>query len=268
MRKRKGFTLIELLVVIAIIALLMSILMPALQRVRQQARRIACMGNLRQWGFYWKMYTDDNNSYWLSGRGGGSGDWWIRPMRDMFKIDVKMRCCPQATKAVGLAQSEHAGIGYWSQQAWVSGSGTSAWVGSYGPNGWMCNPAAGSANVWGRTPVTDHWRTPNVKYASEVPLMCDAWWVDFWPKENDQPPQTEGGPGDTPNANEMNRVLVDRHNGTLGIQFCDWSVRTVGLKELWTLRWHKSFRINNMWTKAGGATAEQWPDWMRRYKDY
>ena len=59
--KESGFTLIELLVVIAIIALLMGILMPALNRVREQARTITCRSNLNQYGIGMRLYLDDNN---------------------------------------------------------------------------------------------------------------------------------------------------------------------------------------------------------------
>ena len=57
----RGFTLIELLVVIAIIALLMSILMPALNRAREQGKRIACLNNLKQLAMGWILYADDND---------------------------------------------------------------------------------------------------------------------------------------------------------------------------------------------------------------
>ena len=55
MYRRRGFTLIELLVVIAIIALLLAILMPALQRVKGQARSVACLAKLKQWGLFFSM---------------------------------------------------------------------------------------------------------------------------------------------------------------------------------------------------------------------
>ncbi|MHC4207597.1 MAG: type II secretion system protein, partial [Planctomycetota bacterium] len=63
MSNRRGFTLIELLVVIAIIALLMAILMPALNRVKNQAQKVSCQARLKQWGLIFKLYTDDNEGY-------------------------------------------------------------------------------------------------------------------------------------------------------------------------------------------------------------
>jgi len=60
--KKRAFTLIELLVVIAIIAVLMGILMPALQRVREQAKRRSCASRIRQHTLAIIMYADDNNN--------------------------------------------------------------------------------------------------------------------------------------------------------------------------------------------------------------
>ena len=60
MREKSAFTLIELLVVIAIIALLLSIITPALHQVRERARRIVCGNALKQWGIAIHAYSADN----------------------------------------------------------------------------------------------------------------------------------------------------------------------------------------------------------------
>ena len=61
----KGFTLIELLVVISVIALLLSILMPSLSKVKEQTKQTVCMSNMRQIGFGFSLHGQDNEGYTL-----------------------------------------------------------------------------------------------------------------------------------------------------------------------------------------------------------
>ncbi len=256
-----GFTLIELLVVIAIMVLLMAILMPALQRVKKQAQAVACQSNLKQWGVVFSMYTDDNDGYFETPPAGHSYGLWIEVTEPYYK-ERKLLLCPMATKTWNRRGDPFTGWGPWSRGP----SGRAFW-GSYGPNLWVTNPPAGLTQIQGH-PTENNWRTPHVNGANTIPMFLDQIWYGGWPEPTNEPPLYSSRQFSWEHLDSMNRFCLNRHNGSVNGLFMDWSVRKIGLKELWTLKWHREFDTTGPWTQAGLVQPSDWPDWMKGFKDY
>jgi prepilin-type N-terminal cleavage/methylation domain-containing protein/prepilin-type processing-associated H-X9-DG protein len=282
----KAFTLIELLVVIAIIAILMAILMPALSRVRRQARAVICQTKLRQWGMALNMYVQDNEGRFPMA--GNAGAWLLRgtllsvssidpnaPQDSLHHFRTKdLACCPMATRSkppdtikftvpdsapVGFEHGPIVSTGIPGSEfpAWVMVRPGPTFVGSYGMNGGVFRTGGFGPPVVvrGRFSTVDIF---SIKGKGNIPLLLDS----VTPSGDfvGSPPLSEQGAG--------NFFCINRHDGYVNGVFLDWSVRRIGLKGLWTLKWFKDFDTNGRWTKAGGVTPEQWPKWMRRFKDY
>ncbi len=265
--RKRAFTLIELLVVIAIIALLMAILMPALQRVRKQARAAVCQSNLRHWGLIFKIYTDDNDyKFYGAWSTGQQGHVWIGALKPYYK-DEDINFCPSAAKP----NSDNGEVGGVFEAYGVFAENDSRYgypglAGSYGINDYVGDPA--QARIPGSV-IGDHswyWERPDVRGAYRIPLFLDSDWLGGMPMHRDTPPMFEeifrSGTG------MMQRYCFNRHEGNINAVFLDFSVRKVGLKELWTFKWHREFTTAGPWTEAGGVVPENWPEWMRSLKDY
>lgn len=270
----KGFTLIELLVVISVIVLLIALLLPALRKARNQARAVVCQANLKQWATTIALYTEDNEGhfpeelgyglFFLLGSGGNSDD--PNAPESMQSVDTKgIACCPMTARP---ARKGHFGytINDTHMEGW-SGSTFKAWEitsigrpfsGSYGTNGWVFDYY--SRSHYGR--FSPRLNVYSVKDKAKIPLLLDNSLPMNWPYEEAcRPPRVPSMTG------EM-RFCINRHNEYTNGLFLDWSVRKVGLKELWTLKWYEAFNTANQWTRAGGMQPDDWPEWMKGFKDY
>jgi len=285
MKRGSGFTLIELLVVIAIIAVLMAILIPALRRVRGQARTVKCQANVRQWAQIFSIYISDNDGRFFTGDNSDLGLRWALQLSDREKdwCNNKIWFCPEAPdsklktnkKGVTIPNDNLTWFHAWGIRPGTEESGykfptydpdgKSGLAGSYGINGYLLRITGETYDSGVQS--HDGWRDfHKIENPANVPMMVDALRPEVWPLPADRPAEEPWLAWTGPPR--MHKACINRHNGFVNASFADCSVHKVGLKELWKLKWHKKFDTNGPWTVAGGVKPEGWPEWIRNYRDY
>jgi prepilin-type N-terminal cleavage/methylation domain-containing protein len=244
---KKAFTLVELLVVIAIIALLLSILLPALSKVRAQAAAIVCRNNLRQLSTGLDLYHMDSDGKTLVSQGGG--DFWFTQIapyladpkykqdpESTLKGTMKVIYCP-ATKRPVFNQG-----GSW-------GTATNPWryhvpkfqaEGSYALNGWVAGWSWDEMVDYGIFAEEDKGFSfrDAIQGRADIPVFSDSVWVDAFPEHVQTVPFNLYDPIDDLG---FGRICIDRHKMSIDISFADGHAEQVRLKDLWLLRWNRIF---------------------------
>ncbi|MDO8302798.1 MAG: type II secretion system protein [Sedimentisphaerales bacterium] len=235
--RKKAFTLVELLVVIAIIAMLLSILVPSLQRARGLTKRLVCLSNLRQLSVAAQIYTNNYNDFYpfametLSGGGSSSiiNCWdFMDPKLGKGKPGLlwqgdgiaKIQQCPDFKGAANWAGDPYTGYNY--NSSYIGGS-----VATFGG---IASSANGGASFAAKKPspptgsteiIVRSSKTTELKHPAATALFGDGQWSGGANKFMRSPffGPNDGGPGNWAGTQGF------RHLGQTNVAYCDGSAR-------------------------------------------